>query len=80
MVAVNTTVEINRDGAWVPGIIVDVSTHRLVVAVNGDRAHRAYIARNVSNWRTVPKVTNNIRGAARRRAIQDAHNVFAGVR
>lgn len=80
MVAVNTTVEINRDGAWVPGVIVEVRTHRLVVAVNGDRAHRAYIARHVNNWRMVPKVLNNIRGASRRRAIQDAHNVFAGAR
>lgn len=86
MVAVNTTVEINCDGTWVPGVVIAESPYRLVVAVGGDRARRAYIART-ANWRTVPKSLNSrtvpkslnsVRGRERRKAIVQAHNVFAG--
>lgn len=76
MVAVNTMVEINHDGAWVPGVVIDVTDYRLVVAVNGDKSHRAYIARHVANWRTIPKSLQSLR-TDRRRAVVRAHNVFA---
>ena len=78
MVAVNTTVEINCDGTWIPGVVIAESPFRLVVAVGGDRARRAYIARITANWRTVPKSLNSVRGKDRRKAIVQAHSVFAG--
>ena len=77
MVAVNTMVEINCDGAWTPGVVIAESPYRLVIAIGGDRARRAYIARITANWRTVPKSLNSVRGKERRAAIQQTHNIFA---
>lgn len=73
MLTVNTMVEINRDGLWTPGVVIAENPHRLVIAVCGNRAHRAYISR-AANWRSLPKVVQG----PRRRAVQQAHNVFAG--
>jgi hypothetical protein len=79
MVAVNTTVEINCDGTWMPGVVIAESPYRLVIAVGGDRSRRAYIARITANWRTVPKCVHHVKDSRRRKAIVQAHNVFAGV-
>lgn len=55
-VAEGEVINIWRDGTWCPGVVMTVTPTRLVVAVCGNRQHRAYIARIQSAFR---RVTNS---------------------
>lgn len=70
---IGTAVEFNRNGEWVAGVVLAETRDRLTIAVGGNPAHRAHVARVTSGWRRLPKY---LKCATRRRAHNTAMSIF----